>query len=211
MIRNFISLTPAVISVIFIREYARYLLGKAFSGNSKLEKPGFVKRIDPLGMLMLYFLHFGWSRPYPLNYWKIKKRGTWKALLTATSGSIANFLFGLTVGLVFYLTGAHNFSSFFADPVYNPGSPLLNYFSYVLYWTMITHLNTSLFNLLPFPPLDGSNVFTILLPERYLIWLAKYEIYGVLTLIVLSLLGVIQMIMWPVTRFVEFLAHLAAF
>lgn len=211
MIRNFICLTPAVVSVIFIREYTRYLFGKAFSENSKLEKPGFIKRIDPLGMLMLYFFRFGWSRPYPLNYWKIKKRGTWKALLTATSGSIANFLLGLAVGLIFYLTGAHKYSSFFYDSGYNSVSPLLNYFADVLYWTMITNLNTSLFNLLPFPPLDGSNIFTILLPERYLIWLAKYEIYGVLALIVLSLLGVIQMIMWPITRFIEFLAHLAAF
>ncbi len=76
---------------------------------------------------------------------------------------------------------------------------------------MVINLNTALFNLIPIPPLDGANIVTVLVPESQVNWLVKkYELYGILTLLVLSLMGIIQLIMWPITQFIQLLARLIA-
>jgi len=67
-----------------------------------------------------------------------------------------------------------------------------------------------LFNLIPIPALDGANIVTVLVPESQFNWLVKYELYGILTLLVLSLMGIIQLIMWPITQFIQLLARLIA-
>ena len=46
-----------------------------------------------------------------------------------------------------------------------------------------------LFNLLPIPPLDGSKVVAILLPDRLYVQLMRYERYGMILLLLLSWLG----------------------
>ncbi|MDD3461790.1 MAG: site-2 protease family protein, partial [Mesotoga sp.] len=68
----------------------------------------------------------------------------------------------------------------------------------------------ALFNLIPIPPLDGANIVTMIVPENQVNWLVKYELYGILTLLVLSLMGIIQLVMWPITQFIQLLARLIA-
>lgn len=206
MMRSFFALTPAIAIAILSHEYAHFLLARRFDTTfTHWKKPGLIKRVDPVGLLMYYFFKFGWSRPYPINYWKLRKLGYPKAIFTAVSGSIANFSVGLTAGLIFYLSGLHEFSTLMPDHTSNY---LISYFADVLYWIMVIDLNTAFFNLLPIPPLDGANVITVIVPENYVNWLVKYELYGILTLLVLSLMGIIQLIMWPITQFIQLLARL---
>lgn len=84
----------------------------------------------------------------------------------------------------------------------------LSYFADVIYWIMFIDLSTAFFNLLPIPPLDGANIIAVIVPENYVNWLVKYELYGILVLLVLSLIGVIQLVMWPVTQFIQILSWL---
>jgi Zn-dependent protease len=206
MLRNFISLTPAIIVAILTHEYSHYYLARYFDRTrTEWSKPGFIRRVDPVGLLMYYLFKFGWSRPYPVNYWKLRKLGYSKAILTALSGSLGNFVVGLLAGLVFYLSGLHRYSTLMPD--YLSSYPL-SYFADVIYWVMFIDLSTAFFNLLPIPPLDGANIITVIVPESYVNWLVKYELYGILVLLVLSLIGVIQLIMWPVTQFIQILSWL---
>lgn len=206
MTRKFIVLSPAIAIAIYFHEYSHYYFSNKFiSGSVEKQKPGFINRIDPVGLLMYFFFLFGWSRPYPINYWKLRKEGLAKALLTVFSGPLTNFLIGLTAGLVFYFSGLYSYST--EMPHFSIVNPYMNYLADVIYWTMIINLNTSLFNLIPIPPLDGANILTIVVPANYVQWLAKYEIYGLIVLLVLSLLGIMQLIMWPITEFVSFLSH----
>ena len=46
-----------------------------------------------------------------------------------------------------------------------------------------------LFNLIPIPPLDGSKVLAVLLPDSAYGQLMRYERYGILLLLALSWLG----------------------
>ncbi|HCO70618.1 site-2 protease family protein [Mesotoga sp.] len=208
MMRNFFCLTPAIAATILSHEYARFITARKFEAiKPEWGEPGFIRRIDPVGLLMYYFFKFGWSRPFPVNYWKLRKAGYFKAILTSISGSIANFSLGLIVGLLFYLSGLYQYSTFLPDSV---SSFPTSYIADVVYWTMVINLNTALFNLIPIPPLDGANIVTVLVPESQVNWLVKYELYGILTLLVLSLMGIIQLIMWPITQFIQLLARLIA-
>ena len=47
-----------------------------------------------------------------------------------------------------------------------------------------------LFNLVPIPPLDGSKVLAVLLPDRAYNWLMRYERFGMLVLLVVISVGV---------------------
>ena len=50
----------------------------------------------------------------------------------------------------------------------------------------------AVFNLIPIPPLDGSKVLAILLPERAYVDLMRYERYGVLVLMLLLITNVLD-------------------
>jgi Zn-dependent protease len=68
-------------------------------------------------------------------------------------------------------------------------------------------LNVSLavFNLLPFPPLDGSKVLSTFLPASMQPTLDLLEQYGFMILILLMYMGVISAIMYPVRIAVYYL------
>jgi Zn-dependent protease len=46
------------------------------------------------------------------------------------------------------------------------------------------------FNLLPIPPLDGSKLIGALIPEKYYFTYLKYEIFGMILLLVLLASGI---------------------
>ena len=63
-------------------------------------------------------------------------------------------------------------------------------FTFCLYTAAPLSIGLGLFNLLPIPPLDGSKVLGVLLPDEAYSKLMRYERYGILLLLALSLLGV---------------------
>ena len=56
--------------------------------------------------------------------------------------------------------------------------------------TAALSIGLGLFNLIPIPPLDGSKVLAVLLPERAYRWLMRYERFGIFALWLLVALGV---------------------
>ena len=64
------------------------------------------------------------------------------------------------------------------------------YFLQMLQLTAIISIGLGIFNLLPLPPLDGSKVIAVLLPDQTYVKLMRYERYGMLLLLALSLLGI---------------------
>jgi Zn-dependent protease len=69
-----------------------------------------------------------------------------------------------------------------------------------IFLELMLNMNISLavFNLLPFPPLDGSKVLETFLPESAQPVLAMLEQYGYLILMVLMYMGVLGAIIYPV-------------
>jgi Zn-dependent protease len=73
---------------------------------------------------------------------------------------------------------------------------------------LLMNLSLAVFNLLPFPPLDGSKVLETFLPPSMQPILETLERYGYLILLALMYLGLFSAIMRPIIEFVNYLLRL---
>ena len=137
-----------------------------------------LRHIDWFGLLMMLVAGFGWARPIPVNpnYFKKPRQGM---ALTALAGPVSNLLLALLLLIPARLiyTYAH----------YSVSTQTALDF---LTSTAALSIGLGLFNLIPIPPLDGSKVLAVLLPERAYRWLMRYERFGIFALWLLVALGV---------------------
>ena len=137
-----------------------------------------LRHIDWLGLALMFAAGFGWAKPVPVNpnYVRKPKQGM---AITALAGPVSNFLLAilfLGIGKVIYLYAP-----------YSDGMNVL--FSWCLYTVAPMSVGMGLFNLIPFPPLDGSKVLAVFLPDGAYEKLMRYERCGILILLALSWLG----------------------
>jgi Zn-dependent protease len=71
-----------------------------------------------------------------------------------------------------------------------------------LEYLLLMNISLAVFNLLPFPPLDGSKVLETFLPDSMQPVLATLEQYGYLILMVLMYMGFFGAIIRPIVRLV---------
>lgn len=182
------SLTDAVLRVaaIFIcltvhetcHGLAAYRLGDPTAKMMHRLSLNPLRHIDWFGLAMMFIAGFGWAKPVPVNplYFRRPKQGM---AITALAGPVSNFLLAaLMIGIskMIYLWAPYSFAWDMA-------------FTFCLYTVAPLSVGLGLFNLLPIPPLDGSKVAAVLLPDRTYIQLMRYERYGMLLLLLLSWLG----------------------
>lgn len=157
---------------------AAYHLGDPTAKQSHRLSLNPLRHLDPFGLIMMIAVGFGWAKPVPVNpnYFRKPKQGM---AVTALAGPVSNLLLAvlfLGIGKVIYL--------------YAPYSEGMNVF---LEWCLFTvapmSVGMGLFNLIPIPPLDGSKVLAVLLPDSAYGQLMRYERYGILLLLALSWLG----------------------
>lgn len=116
-----------------------------------------IPHIDPLGSIIvpaiLILTHagfiIGWAKPVPINPYNFKdqKYGPAKSAL---AGPAANIALALFFGLLL---------RFFPVISTIPGAAFV--FTYIVFINLLL----AVFNLLPFPPLDGSHILFTFLPE----------------------------------------------
>jgi Zn-dependent protease len=155
---------------------AAYALGDRTAADQGRLSLNPLRHIDPFGLLMLAIFHFGWAKPVSVDMRNFKNPKRDMAI-TALAGPASNlvlaalllFLFGLLYGSL----GEGETGRFVLR--------LLNTAAYL-------SIALGLFNLIPFPPLDGSKVLFSFLPDRLYLRLMVLERYGMLVLIVLVLL-----------------------
>jgi Zn-dependent protease len=123
--------------------------------------------IDPvytLGLPILLILIgspivFGAAKPVPFNPYAVRY-GKWGAALIAVAGPASNFLMAVF--------GAIWLRIF---PIQGLGQQFLVMF-------VVTNLAFFLFNMIPFPPLDGSRVLYAIAPPKMADVMEKIESYG---------------------------------
>ena len=150
--------------------------------------------LDPIGALLMVFTGFGWAKPVQINpmYYKDRVKGM---ALTAAAGPASNFILAflsLLIGVMLtVLLGKFGVSSALTGIILN-------------FTSVFTQLNLCfmVFNLIPFPPLDGFKIFGTLLPRNTYYKILQYEHYIMYILMFLCITGVFSSIIGTGVRFV---------
>jgi Zn-dependent protease len=169
-----------------------------------------VAHTDPIGTLLIPIVGFvlgamgggripliGWGKPTPVNplRWRNKNLAN---VMVSLAGIMANLLIAIVAFTIFKIllnTGlVYSISESLQEPV-------------VLFLDRLLIMNISLavFNLLPFPPLDGSKVLETFLPASMQPILEMLEQYGYWILIILIYVGFFNAIITPILSVVYYL------
>ena len=158
---------------------AAYALGDPTAKRAHRLSLNPLRHIDWLGLIMMVVAGFGWAKPVPVDPSYFKKPKQCMAI-TALAGPVSNFLLALL--LLFIARGVYVRALL-------TGSFSAAWFSFLVDTASLS-VGLGLFNLVPIPPLDGSKVVAVLLPDRAYRWLMRYERYGMLVLLVVVSVGI---------------------
>lgn len=132
----------------------------------------FLTIILPLTLALIGAPIFGGAKPVPFNPDRVRG-GDWGAALVALGGPLTNFLFAFVSFGIWVLVGT---------PTTGLGAQILTAFIGV-------NLGFFVFNMLPFPPLDGSRVVYALAPEFVRTGMRWIERYGLIFIFALVLVA----------------------
>lgn len=171
-----------------------------------------VAHTDPIGTLLIPIVSFivtfttgarvpliGWGIPTPVNP---RKWDRYK--LANVMVSIA----GIGANLILMLIGFAIFKTLLETSVINAenaDSGVVKVLLIFLQNLIFLNLSLAVFNLLPFPPLDGSKVLATFLPASFEPILNVLETYGFLILLALVYMGVVGIVMYPFYFLVDYL------
>lgn len=178
---------PAILIALTLHEYAHgYVSSRLGDPTPQAEgRLSFnpMRHLDPVGTLCLLFFGFGWAKPVMVNayYYNNRKKGM---VMVALAGPLMNlsiaFLSLFCLGLLARFGGM-----WIAGPVGDYVMTLLSVIASI-------NIGLGVFNLIPFPPLDGSKILSAVLPSDQYFKLMEYESYGQILLFVLLWLGLLD-------------------
>jgi Zn-dependent protease len=168
-----------------------------------------VPHIDPIGTLLLPFIGFvisftsagnfpliAWGKPTPVNPLKWRNKDT-ANVCVSLAGIVINLLIAIVAAVIIKIMISQQIIT-----AENFQSGMISIFFNFLYTLVLMNVGLAIFNLLPFPPLDGSKVLQTFLPRSFEPIFNILETYGFLILLVLVQLGVIRMIVSPLNNFI---------
>jgi Zn-dependent protease len=158
---------PGILIGLTFHEYAHGLVAYFFGDNTAKSSGRLtlnpLPHLDPLGTLALLIGPFGWAKPVPVNsmFFKHRRLGI---IFVSIAGPVMNIL--LASGIAWFLVLFGN-----GLDIGGVDRALL---LQIIQYAILINLGLSFFNLIPIPPLDGSNILAMLLPRRtvngYLGW-----------------------------------------
>lgn len=193
---HYVFLVPVILLSLTLHEFAHALMAD-FLGDPTPRRMGRLslnplRHLEPVGTLLLFFAGFGWARPVlvdPANF-RVPQRAM---LSVAMAGPFAN--------VVLAFSGAAGFKLLALSlPIVAPGELAVVIIATVLQTLMTINLSLALFNLLPFPPLDGSRIVSYLLPSRYRLQYRQFEELAPMILLLLFALGGLGIILSPLIK-----------
>lgn len=175
---------PGLFTAIIFHElahgYTAYKLGDPTAKEAGRLTINPLKHIDPIGFIFMLIFKFGWAKPVPINPYNFKNRKR-DTILVSIAGPATNFTIAIIIGLLINII------------------PIRNYIIFqILLITLWYNIMLGTFNLLPFPPLDGSKIVASLLPVKYEYYFYKYEKYLYTILLFLILTDLIDKILGPI-------------
>lgn len=151
-----------------------------------------ISHLDPIGSVILpFFLALtspfiiGWAKPVPYNPYNLRNQ-RWGEAIVAGAGPMANFVVAIIFGLLLRV----GITSGFATE------------SFITITSFIVFINLLLgiFNLMPFPSMDGLKVLKSVLPYQYSHKVSAFEQrmarYGMISLFLFIFIFIV--LLWPI-------------
>ena len=177
-------LISIVISLSF-HEFGHAFVAKCY-GDDTAERAGRltlnpIAHIDPMGLLMVMAIGFGYARPVPTNPRNFTSR--FADLMVSAAGPAMNLILAIICVNLFVLSAKMGWTA-----LQQPGP------AYFLQFMAQINLLLMIFNLIPLGPLDGHYILPYFLPRKlaslYRYYNDRYGTMVLLSLILLSFLGI---------------------
>lgn len=181
-----------------------------------------MKHLDPIGTVLIPAIAIfgpligfggfgrfliGWAKPTPVqarNFAHFKR----DSILTTLAGPVSNLILAAVAMILLLLVShlvpggsvaVHGIVLGVMD--FNAGS-FLSPLVMLLYLGIFVNLSLAVFNLLPFPPLDGSRILFFVIPTRFQ---AAYESMGIFSLILMIAVGgrLVGFVLWPLLNVIR--------
>ncbi len=107
------------------------------------------------------------------------------------AGPASNLAMAVLFALVYRLLDGARFASDFMAAIYLP-------LFYMVEAGVVINVGLAIFNLIPIPPLDGSNILMGVLPPKQARSYAQLSRYGFIILIALVFSGALRYVVYPV-------------
>ena len=168
-----------------------------------------VAHTDPIGTLLIPIVMFifsstgtniplmGWGKPTPVNplRWRNKDLAN---VMVSLAGILANIMIASIAFIIMKVLLMNGGPGILPESIAEPVWMLLGNM-------LIMNVSLAVFNLLPFPPLDGSKVLETFLPASMQPVLEVLEQHGYIIMMILIYLGLTSAIIRPVIEFVIYL------
>lgn len=173
----------------FAHAYAAYKCGDDTAKmQGRLTINPFV-HLDFIGTLMIFFFGIGYAKPVPVNPARLKHPRRDMALVSL-AGPTSNLLMALVAVWLRYILLA-----------IGQGNIIFNSLAYFFYLAAEINIMLCVFNFLPIPPLDGSKIFSAILPDKIYFKIMSYDRYIMIGVMILLFTGLL-------TRPISWLADL---
>src|SRR5712691_2035109 len=180
-----------------------------------------IAHIDPIGTLLIPIASFifanmggvvamipliGWGKPTPVNplRWRRKDLAN---VMVSIAGILANLTLAIIALVLFKILFQYTHLFDEGRALFSVAEPV----SLFLIRALTINVSLAVFNLLPFPPLDGSKVLWTILPDSMKPALEALERFGFIILLLLMQTGFFGKIFAPVWRVIIYLLPDAAF
>jgi Zn-dependent protease len=178
---------PLLYSVIFhelAHGWVAYLMGDSTAKSLGRLSLNPLKHLDPIGTIMLFVFGFGWAKPVPVDFNRLRDRHKGMVWVSA-AGIITNMLLAFCALLLNRLLSL--------SPTSMP--------ALLLYYLAQINIILAAFNLIPLPPLDGSKILMGFASPSVQEFSFRIERYGFFIIIALLYLGVLN----PVINFFQWM------
>lgn len=167
IIISVLSFVPALVFHEVAHGYTAYKLGDPTAKNAGRLSLNPIKHIDIFGtvilpaiLMLMNWPVIGYAKPVPYNpsYFKEPKKGD---LIVGLAGPLANLILACIASVIAWILIT-------LIPTSVSNTYVFSYVFVFLYSFASINLFLMMFNLLPIPPLDGSSIFAVIIPEKYL-------------------------------------------
>nr|WP_239583565.1 site-2 protease family protein [Metabacillus iocasae] len=170
----------------FAHAYVAYKFGDPTAKNQGRLTLSPLSHLDPFGTLLIIIAGFGWARPVPVNRFYFKNPRL-AGILVSIAGPISNLILAFLGMVIWYLCIRFGVDTGTSEWLYE----FFNLF-------IVINVVLFLFNLLPFPPLDGYRILEDLMPNDIRAKMTQYESWGILMFLIIAITPLSDYVIAPI-------------